>query len=143
MQSKIRTIKAGGTAALNLLVVAGSMLLAACGPGTSEDDDATAMPVFDNDRLAAGRTVWMGTCRACHLLGVAGAPAVTDATAWAKRRGRGRDALYQSALNGIRGDDGKYRMPPRGGNTRLSDDQVRLAVDYKLAAIEHLQSQGR
>jgi hypothetical protein len=31
-------------------------------------------------------------------------------------------------------------MPPRGGNQRLSDEQVRLAVHDKLAAIEALRS---
>jgi cytochrome c5 len=117
-----------------------AMLLAACGPDPSQESDVVEMPVFEDARLAAGRSVWMGTCRACHLIGVAGAPAVNDAEAWDERRSRGREALYQSALNGIRGEDGDYRMPPRGGNKRLSDEQVRQAVDYKLAAVEQLRA---
>jgi cytochrome c5 len=129
--------------ALAACAAAAGLFLAACGADTDQDPDALQMPRFEEPDLAGGRSVWMGTCRACHLLGVAGAPAVTDAEAWEARRGKGRQALYRSALSGVRGADGKYRMPPRGGNQRLSDEQVRLAVDYKLAAIEKLQSRAR
>jgi cytochrome c5 len=97
------------------------------------------MPIFDDASLAAGRAIWMGTCRNCHLFGAAGAPAVTDFAQWNVRLGKGKSALYQSALGGVRGQDGQYRMPPHGGNPRLSADQVRLAVDYKIAAIERLR----
>jgi cytochrome c5 len=100
------------------------------------------MPEFADQGLAAGRGIWMGTCRNCHLLGVAGAPAVTDFAAWDARLAKGRDALYQSALYGVHADDGTVRMPPQGGNRRLSQDQVRLAVDYKMAAIEVLRQSG-
>lgn len=44
------------------------------------------------------------------------------------------DALYQSVLNGIQGEDGNYRMPPRGGNNRFTGAQVWLALEYKIAA---------
>jgi len=80
----------------------------------------------------------MGTCRNCHLLGVAGAPAVTNYPAWAPRIEKGKTALYRSALNGVRGGDGKIRMPPRGGNSRLSEDQVKMAVDYMVASVLRL-----
>jgi len=40
------------------------------------------MPFFDEVNLIAGRSVWMGTCRNCHLMGVFNAPAVTDGAAW-------------------------------------------------------------
>jgi len=100
------------------------------------------MPRLAGDALGAGRGIWLGTCRACHLLGVAGAPAVTDFAEWDRRLPKGKDALYQSALNGIKGPDGQFRMPPHGGNPRLTDDQVRLAVDYKVAAVEALRAAG-
>lgn len=100
---------------------------------------APEMPEFTDQSLAAGRGIWIGTCRNCHLLGVAGAPAVTDFPEWERRLEKGREALYQSALYGVHADDGSVRMPPQGGNKRLSQDQVRLAVDYKIAAIEALR----
>ncbi|PUB76161.1 MAG: cytochrome c5 family protein [gamma proteobacterium symbiont of Ctena orbiculata] len=111
--------------------------------GCSEQQQGQAipdMPRFAEQQLAKGRGIWMGTCRNCHLLGVSGEPAVTDSDAWAQRIGKGKPALYQSALNGIKGDDGNYRMPPRGGNGRLKDEEIRQAVDYMVAAVETLSS---
>jgi cytochrome c5 len=96
------------------------------------------MPRFADENLAKGRGVWMGTCRNCHLLGVSGAPAVTDSAAWAPRIEKGISVLYHSALNGIKGEDGNFRMPPRGGNDRLKDDEVRRAVDYMIASVKAL-----
>jgi len=118
------------------------LLLAGCG---SQDEDAgvaVAMPMFEDDDLARGRGLWLQACRACHLTGVGGAPAVTNRAEWDKRLPKGEDALYQSILNGIRGEDGKYRMPPRGGNDRFTDAQVRLALEYKIASLEYLQQRS-
>ncbi len=36
--------------------------------------------------------------------------------------------LYTHALDGFTGPAGM--MPPRGGNTALTDDEVKAAVDY-------------
>ena len=123
--------------ALPLLLVAA---LAGCGEDDTADS-AIAMPTFDDPALAEGRAVWMGTCRACHLLGVAGAPAVTDYPNWEPRIAKGMDALYRGPLLGIRGEDGKYKMPPRAGNDRLSDAQIRRAADYMVAAVKYLHTE--
>jgi cytochrome c5 len=110
--------------------------------GCSEQEESAKtiaeMPTFADDRLMAGRSIWSRTCRACHLLGVEGAPAVTDYPQWETRLRKGKEVLAQRVINGIRDDDGKYRMPPRGGNARLTDEQVKLALDYKIAAIKVL-----
>jgi cytochrome c5 len=63
------------------------------------------MPTFPEERLMAGRSIWSRTCRACHLLGVQGAPAVTDFAQWETRVEKGKDVLAQRVINGIRGDD--------------------------------------
>ena len=115
------------------------LFLAGCGSGNEDAGAAVEMPVLEGDNLLQGRGVWVQTCRACHLTGVGGAPAVTDRAEWDERLPKGEDALYQSVLNGIRGEDGRFRMPPRGGNDRLTDAQVRQAVQYKMAAVKHLQ----
>lgn len=104
-------------------------LLTACGDSTSRVE----LPTFDEPELSQGRSTWMQVCRNCHLTGVAGAPAVSDAEAWQDRLGKGRQALYRNAINGIP-TAGGWSMPPRGGMDRLSDDDVRRAVDYMLAA---------
>lgn len=71
-----------------------------------------------------GKTVYEGTCVACHGTGAAGAPKAGDKAAWAPRLKTGMDALYSSALKG------KNAMPPRGGNMSLADADVKAAVDY-------------
>ncbi len=75
-----------------------------------------------------GQLVWENNCQVCHGPGLAGAPVFGDSNAWQKRLTRGIDSLYGHALNGW-GD-----MPARGGNATLTDQQVRDAVDYMVAA---------
>jgi cytochrome c5 len=119
-----------------LLTVICIYLITGCSEQSQEAGTIPDMPRFTGERLAKGRSIWMGTCRNCHLLGTSGAPAVTDATAWAPRIKKGTPKLYQSALIGIKGDDGKFRMPPRGGNDRLKDEEVYQAVDYMIASVD-------
>jgi len=94
--------------------------------------DFEQFPEFPDPRLKQGRAIWLGTCEACHAHEVAGAPLVTRKAAWAPRLAKGRDALYRSALGGLTGPMGT-QMPPRGGNDKLTDDQVKAAVDYMMA----------
>ena len=47
-----------------------------------------------------------------------------DKAAWKPRIGQGLPTLHEHALKGIRA------MPPKGGNTTLSDAEVSAAVDY-------------
>lgn len=96
---------------------------------------AQKFPDFPDTRLKQGRAIWLGTCEACHANDVAGAPLVTNKAAWAPRLAKGPEMLYRSALNGLTGPKGT-QMPPRGGNDKLTDDQVRLAVDYMVAIVK-------
>lgn len=66
------------------------------------------------------------SCAACHANGTLGAPILGDAGVWSERLSKGLDTLYKSAISGI------GSMPAKGGNIGLSDDDVRLAVDYML-----------
>jgi cytochrome c5 len=77
---------------------------------------------------ADGKKVFDATCVVCHGTGVAGAPKFGDKTAWTPHLAHGVAELYQSALKG------KNAMPPKGGNMTLSDDEVKAAVDYMVAA---------
>jgi cytochrome c5 len=74
------------------------------------------------------KKVYETTCTACHATGLVGAPKFGDKAAWAPRLKQGMDALYATALKG------KGAMPPKGGNTTLSDAEVKAAVDYMAAA---------
>jgi len=77
-----------------------------------------------------GLAIWEGTCKVCHGVGLAGAPIAGNQKAWAKRLARGKESMYGHALKGW-GD-----MPARGGNTDLTDEEVKLAVDYMVSLVE-------
>ena len=79
---------------------------------------------------AAGESVYQKSCGACHNAGVAGAPKLGDAAAWSERLAQGVEMLESNAINGFQGSAGM--MPAKGGNTSLSDDEVRSAVAYML-----------
>jgi len=104
-------------------------------PMPSEYDAPAAEPAAagpkvaqDNDR---GKKVFDTTCMVCHGTGVAGAPKFGDKSLWAPRIAQGKETLYLHALNGFTGKSGV--MPPRGGNTTLTDSDVKAAVDYMVA----------
>jgi cytochrome c5 len=74
-----------------------------------------------------GEKIWLANCKVCHETGLAGAPVIGNQAAWVKRINRGTDSLYEHAISGW-GD-----MPARGGNTELSDSEVKQAVDYMIS----------
>jgi cytochrome c5 len=105
-----------------------------------EDADSRILPVarFDLQKAAEagsgeprdGATVYARVCQACHATGVADAPKTGDKAAWAPRIATGTAALVQSVING------KGAMPPRGGGSDLSDDDVAAAVEHLLGSVK-------
>jgi len=81
--------------------------------------------------LENGEQVYEAACKACHALGLAGAPKTGDAAAWRPRIAQGKNTLYQHAVQGFTGKTGT--MPPKGGRTDLSDDLIHQAVDHLIA----------
>lgn len=66
-------------------------------------------------------------CGACHNGGTLDAPKIGDTDEWQARLDeKGLDTLVSHAINGFN------QMPARGGNSDLSDDNVREAVEYML-----------
>lgn len=61
-------------------------------------------------------------CASCHGTGLLDAPKIGDKAAWEERMQQGLDTVVGYAINGIRA------MPPRGGDSSLTDEQVRDAV---------------
>ena len=108
----------------------------------SRNSPKIEVPSFAEVDLQQGRATWMQVCRNCHLSGVAGAPAVNDSAAWQQRLAKGKETLYRNAIDGIAIESG-WTMPPRGGVDRLSDTDVRLAVDYMLAAQAEIAARDR
>ena len=71
----------------------------------------------------SGEELYNGGCAACHASGVANAPMLGDADAWASRNSLGLEALVASVVNG------KGSMPARGGST-YSDEEIERAVKH-------------
>ena len=95
--------------------------------GKFSAETVAAAPVVA--RVMTGEEVY-ASCAACHDSGVANAPIVGDASAWAERISKGAETLYTNAINGVI-NNGNV-MPARGGNMALTDQNVKDAVDFML-----------
>lgn len=76
-----------------------------------------------------GRMIYDAVCMACHTTGAGGAPKM-EKSAWESRTSKGLEALVSNAIEGYQGEAGI--MPAKGGRTDLSDEQVRVVVEYML-----------
>ena len=101
-------------------------------PAPSAAPGARASPASAPAAQADGKKIYESTCIACHGAGIAGAPKFGDKAAWSPRIAEGIDTLHTHALQGFQGKGGV--MPPKGGNTTLSDAAVKAAVDYMVSA---------
>ena len=86
--------------------------------GKVEIKDATSAT-----EARSGEQVFAAMCTACHTPGVANAPKLGDAAAWASRLATGYPALLNSALKG------KGAMVAQGGGD-FSDLEIGRAVVY-------------
>lgn len=77
--------------------------------------------------LVRGEQIYNTTCIACHLPGQFGAPKVGEHKDWAPRMAKGIDVLMNNGINGIN------EMPPRGGDEKLSDEEVKDAVAFMVS----------
>lgn len=71
------------------------------------------------------KAIYDRSCATCHAIGVAGAPKLGDAEAWAPRLEKGMDTLYTSSINGM-----PPGMPAKGMCFTCSDDDLKAVVDY-------------
>lgn len=94
---------------------------------TVQADQSVDLAALD---LKTGKGVYDRACGICHAGGVAGAPRTGDTAAWEARVAQGMTVLVEHAINGYQGEAGY--MPPRGGNSQLSDAEVAAAVAYMI-----------
>jgi cytochrome c5 len=95
-----------------------------------DDVAASAASAESTAQPKSGKQLADTVCLACHgaaTAAVLNAPAIGDAAAWDSRLSAGMDTLVSNAING------KGAMPPRGGSS-LSDEEMRLAVEYLSSA---------
>lgn len=121
-----------------------SLLVASCGdqesrlkatiqePPAFEPLNVAAMPETNDPVLARGRKIYLENCERCHRIGKAGAPPVGNQLAWAKRIEQGMAQLEEHAIEGHESPSGN-EMPPRGGNSDLSDSAVIAAVHFMIS----------
>lgn len=107
--------------------------------GSAELAAAAAAPIAVPAQVAEVRTgpqVYNEACIACHAPpGVAGAPVIGDADAWADRVAQGIDTLTEHALNGFQGNSGF--MPAKGGRLDFADEEVIAAMRYMLDQLDN------
>ena len=84
---------------------------------------------FEDEHLVYGKNIWLENCEGCHGWGIADAPIPLNYPEWEYRIAKGKDVLYQHAIEGFFGVDDSM-MPERGGNLELTDEEVMAAVDY-------------
>ena len=74
-----------------------------------------------------GGEIYNTFCASCHNSGLNAAPMVGSKGFWTNRIKAGKDTVYSNSINGLRG------MPARGGIARLTDEEVKAAVDYMIS----------
>lgn len=99
----------------------------ASAPTATASAEPAAAPAGGVD--AAG--IYQKTCSVCHANGVANAPILGNKEKWAPHIAKGKDVLYNSALNGT-----PLGMPPRGTCAACSDDDLKAVVDYMVSQSE-------
>lgn len=94
-------------------------------PAAEETTEAVA---YD---IEAGKAIYDKACFACHAAGVAGAAKLDDKARWEVTAAKGLTTVQTNSINGFTGEYGV--MPPKGGNTTFTDDEVKNAVAYMLS----------
>lgn len=89
---------------------------------------ALALIPFAASAADSGEQVIGEVCSSCHTPGLMGAPRIGDSAAW---QARIKNAGSVKALTEA-AEHGKGNMPPRGGESSLSDAEVQSALQYML-----------
>jgi S-disulfanyl-L-cysteine oxidoreductase SoxD len=90
--------------------------------------EAEAQETVEASATQRGQDTYDQFCGICHQVGVGGAPIVGDRTQWRDRIATGFESMLDKALNGVSSPAGV--MPPKGGFTQLTDEQVADALRY-------------
>lgn len=99
---------------------------------TTENEDIKAKVAPVQQAALSGEQVYKKSCASCHGTGVANAPKLGDAVAWAPRIVKGNDALYNSAKKGIPGT----AMMAKGTCGACSDEELEAAVDFMVSTVK-------
>lgn len=90
----------------------------------SGDECAAAPVAVATGGPKSGKEVYDSFCTTCHAAGVMSAPRFGNAGDWGPRVAKGKDTLYNHAINGFNS------MPAKGMCAACSEDEIKAAVDY-------------
>ena len=99
---------------------AGVAAIAAAATSAEPEEQVAA---FDGSLDA--QMIYSSVCGVCHGTGAAGAP-IPGSPEMVQRAEKGLDTLTQNAVNGLNA------MPARGGRADLTDEQVRVVVEFMM-----------
>lgn len=109
-------------------------------PVAAVNTDPNAILEVPSEPLAAafdgsldGEMIYNNVCMACHTTGAGGAPKLI-ASEWDTRLEQGMDMMVQHAIEGFTGENGL--MPAKGGRMDLTDEQVKVAVEFMADNLE-------
>ncbi len=125
------------------LLAAGSFILSSCGGNAKKDSGNNTSEKKEvkqqvekkvektfTANIENGKKVYNKVCVACHMTGVAGAPALKDKKRWEEIAQKDMKTLHHEAIAGYTGKHGV--MPPKGTCTDCSDQDLYDAVSYML-----------
>ena len=82
------------------------MVLALCSPATASQVAAAEKYLrSDDSNISQGRELWLQNCESCHGYGIADAPVPMNPEDWGQRLSKGKQLLYDHAINGFIGPD--------------------------------------
>lgn len=91
---------------------------------------AIVIPISGHAAAAEGKDVYTKACASCHGPGIAGAAKLGDKAKWEPLIKKGNDALVASVVKG------KGAMPPKGGASSLSTEDIKSAVEYMVSQVK-------
>ena len=103
-------------------------------PVVSSSATVTTMPAAADDKSASvsdGQTIYAQTCIACHGIDGKGAiPGVADFTAKEGPLAKSDAELVQNISEGYQSPGSFMAMPPKGGNSALTEEDIRAVLAY-------------
>ena len=111
--------------------------IAACSPEKlplSDEVLESQAEALAEQKIEEGKKIYESNCAGCHDSGVAGAPTPGDKEAWLERLAPGLVVVKKRSIEGYEGKTGV--MPPKGGNSTLTDDEVKNAVDFMMVKLK-------
>ena len=88
---------------------------------------STALLMTGHVVAADGKEIYNKSCALCHA---ALSPKLSDKAAWEPRLKQGNDALVAAVVKG------KGTMPAKGGAAKLSEADIKAAVDYMVEQVK-------